>query len=174
MKIARDGRAAVAADLDEISGGGLAGAGDGENLFCLLHDVAFDDKISCDVTGGTYFGGPVRRFEIALGGAVVTAQERADFGGVAGATQVFEEEAVEECGTFLGGEGKFAGDAHADETGSRGMSGGLALGDVQSVGEGRNDFRESDSIGRGIFQVVLLDHDAFPQLAMLSYSNTSS
>jgi hypothetical protein len=69
------------------------------------------------------------------------------------AARVLEQEGVEEVGAVGGGQPELVGDAHADGAGAQRVARGLALGDVQGIGEGadhpgQRDVLHASRIGR--------------------------
>ncbi len=148
-EIAGDHGAAIAAHLDQFAGDGCAVAGDAHEGGDARHEIRAGSGVAENVAH--FFGeaGPVRGFEVALGLAIVGPEQVAEFGGVAGAAEVFKEQGVKKGGALFGGEVDFLGDAHADHAGADGVAFRLAFGDVERVGEGGDDFREPEVGGGG-------------------------
>ena len=90
--------------------------------------------------------GPVVQLVRLLEPEVVGAEEVAEAGGIAGAAQVLEQEGIEEVRPLRLAQPQDLPDPHADDAAPDGVTLGLALGDVQRVGEGGDDFRETDAL----------------------------
>ncbi len=132
-EVASDGCAAIATDFDKFASDGFAMAGEMGHVGDAGGESGAWGGVAEKITELAGEAGPIAGFEVVFGLAVVGVEEVADFGGVAGAAEVFEDERVKEGGALFGGEVNFFGDAHADHAGSDGMAFGLAFGDVERV-----------------------------------------
>ena len=87
---------------------------------------------------------PVDQLGRALGDLIVGAEQRGHALGVGRAAGVLEQQRVEEIGADASREPELLGDPHPDHAGADRVAGGLALGDVERVGERADDARKRD------------------------------
>ena len=71
---------------------------------------------------------------------IVGAEQVAHLCRIAGATQVFQQQRVEQCRLFIGGQGNLLSQSHADQASAGRVALRLSLGDVECIGKCRNRF----------------------------------
>jgi hypothetical protein len=145
---ADDAGAAVATELDHLFIVAVLGERDLEDAADLVGGtVAGNDAVPEQADGGEAGAvglGPVFELDAGFDGAVVAAaDDLAHAGGVAAATDVFEEQGGIEIGEVG------AADAHAEQAAAQGVAGDGAFGEIERKRQGGENCRERRRAGVG-------------------------